>query len=474
MRYVASMPVWCVSAATHGSQVHAGHAAGKKHNGRHLTELVKEDPAYCQWIIREAKAEKASAEMKDMAKWLADHAPHLDQDDCIRVGGRRYYGRLVSELVAEDPNFCQWVMRKAEEPDSDHGVRALAKWLNDNAPHLKERGAFASGRHRGRRMSDVVVADPSWCEWMLHQAQDKGAPQTVKDVASWLKANAPHLQAEQSAHVSGGRHSGTPMSQLVAENPAYCQWMLRVSEAGGASPQLRNKAAWLSEHAPHLKDSKYCEGKMFYGRSLPDLVKNEPQYCQWLLRAAEEERATPAMKEQAACIAKLAPYLKEMQVVTFRGAHQGIPLPQVVAEDALWCCFVLERTQAQSKKFVEVDAWLRENVPELINASKVDAATLTQVSQNFFEKYGKFFLVRHGKHRMKTFQAVLQEAPSYVRWVQRTVKESSAATATGIAARNHQFLAKFAELQQVQEQQASVSGCRRMSTQTTTAESMAL
>ena len=27
---------------------------------------------------------------------------------------------------------------------------------------------------------------------------------------------------------------------------------------------------------------------MFYGRSLPDLVKNEPQYCQWLLRAAEE------------------------------------------------------------------------------------------------------------------------------------------------------------------------------------------
>ena len=57
-------------------------------------------------------------------------------------------------------------------------------------------------------------------------------------------------------------------------------------------------------------------------------------------------------------------------------------------------------------------------------------AALTQVSQNFFDKYGKFFLVRHGKHRMKTFQAVLQDLGKALHAGYHRVDSSSAAVAS--------------------------------------------
>ena len=38
-----------------------------------------------------------------------------------------------------------------------------------------------------------------------------------------------------------------------------------------------------------------------------------------------------------------------------------------------------------------------------------DDAALALISTKFFERYGQFFVLRHGKYRMKSFQTVVQD-----------------------------------------------------------------
>ncbi|CAE7383361.1 unnamed protein product, partial [Symbiodinium necroappetens] len=71
-----------------------------------------------------------------MADWLKDNAPHV-QECGILASGSKHYGRPVSELVTEDPVFCQWALQKVEEGDASLGVREIAEWLKKNAPHLQ-------------------------------------------------------------------------------------------------------------------------------------------------------------------------------------------------------------------------------------------------------------------------------------------------------------------------------------------------
>ena len=35
----------------------------------------------------------------------------------VDLPGRTHYGRLLRELVAEDPGYCQWVMQAAQDRD---------------------------------------------------------------------------------------------------------------------------------------------------------------------------------------------------------------------------------------------------------------------------------------------------------------------------------------------------------------------
>lgn len=305
---------------------------------KYLSKLAREDPTYCQWILREAKGGDVSPKIQAMADWLAENAPHVQECGILASGGK-HYGRPVAELVTEDPVFCQWALQKAEEGDASLGVREIAEWLKKNAPHLQERGAFASGsKHRGRRMSEVVAEDPAYCLWVLKEAEVPTASHGLREMAKWLTANAPHLK-DKGCFASGGKHHGRPMSDLVTEDAAYCKWILRRAKDPSSSQTLREKAMWLKDHAPHLEEQLAAKaevpitgGRQGNEELLSRLVAEDPSYCLWILRAAEEKEADDKLRDQAAWLSKHAPHLKETLVVCMRSVHRGIPLPQIVAE----------------------------------------------------------------------------------------------------------------------------------------------
>ncbi|CAE7493465.1 unnamed protein product [Symbiodinium sp. CCMP2456] len=454
----------CLTTADASKQLVAGRS-------QYLSKLAREDPTYCQWILRQAKGGDVSPKIQAMADWLKDNAPHV-QECGILASGSKHYGRPVSELVTEDPVFCQWALQKVEEGDASLGVREIAEWLKKNAPHLQERGPFASGRkHRGRPMSEVVAEDPAYCLWVLQEAKAATASHGLREMAKWLTANAPHLKdslqvQDKGCFVSGGKYHGRPMSDLVTEDAAYCKWILRRAKDPASSQTLRDKAMWLKEHAPHLEEQVAAKaevpitgGRQGNDEFLSRLVAEKPSYCLWILRAAEEKEACDKLRDQAAWLSKHAPHLKETRVVCMRSVHRGIPLPQLVAEDPRWCRFVLDQAEAKCKEFGEVAVWLRENAPELRDVSSDDEAIFEELSRKMLERYGQWFVIRYGKHRMKTFSAVVQEAPGFVRWAQETVARNAREGAVGRNSSNFELFVTFAQQLRSQEKEDPVVLC---------------
>ncbi|CAE7268101.1 unnamed protein product [Symbiodinium natans] len=85
----------------------------------------------------------------------------------------------------------------------------------------------------------------------LSLQEEADASSALRDNAAWLRSNAAHIEAKLEA--SAQNHNGTDLSVLVAKDPAYCQWILRQAKEKHASPELRANASWLRQNAPHLE-----------------------------------------------------------------------------------------------------------------------------------------------------------------------------------------------------------------------------
>jgi len=312
----------------------------------------------------------------------------------------------LSELVERDPAYCQWILRTAKEPEASNRIRENAAWLLKNAPQLSDQDQlayFAGPKHHGRLMSDVVADDPAYCQWILLYGEEQNASEGLKFMANWLNKNAPQLK-EKGSLCTGRKHRGRPLSEVAREDPSYCQWILREAK-GTPSRLIEEQASWLRDNAPHL----------------------------------------------------------QVPVVRLKGTNKGISLPQVAAEDPRWCFYVLGQPKAFTSAFADAAEWLRENVPELLEVEQDDESALGRVRQRLIQQYGHLFVVRHGKHQMKTFPTVVKEDPGFVQWAIRTASDPGG---PGGASKNIQLLAAFSRHQQNEEPTIpSAEACRDAETE---------
>mmetsp|Transcript_55351 Transcript_55351/g.103855 ORF Transcript_55351/g.103855 Transcript_55351/m.103855 type:complete len:122 (+) Transcript_55351:43-408(+) len=66
------------SAARAGSPILQPELAFGKYRGHLASELVKKDPGYCRWILKEAQQnERTSKSLAKVAAWLAENAPEV-------------------------------------------------------------------------------------------------------------------------------------------------------------------------------------------------------------------------------------------------------------------------------------------------------------------------------------------------------------------------------------------------------------
>eukprot|EP00439_Symbiodinium_sp_Y106_P073182 s454_g13.t1 len=168
---------------------------GGKHRGRRLSELVAEDPAYCHWILREAQEPQASCGMKDMAGWLMQNAPHLQETWTYRrhvflASPRVPLGALTIRIRTF--SSIAWVI-------IFFNLVCFNAWVFQWSlvGCFEERGIFAGGtRHRGRLLSELLSDDPAYCQW------DSSADH-LREQAAWLRENAPCRLSASEAYTRG-------------------------------------------------------------------------------------------------------------------------------------------------------------------------------------------------------------------------------------------------------------------------------
>ena len=108
------------------------------------------------------------------------------------------------------------------------------------------------GKHAGKMMSEIVEEDPGWCQWATRTAEAEGGRDRLQRVTEWLKKNAPEVM-EMPPTVNFGKHKGLTVSQLVEEDPGYCEWILRTAETGDPGPALADVAAYIQKHHPKFQ-----------------------------------------------------------------------------------------------------------------------------------------------------------------------------------------------------------------------------
>jgi hypothetical protein len=111
-----------------------------RYRGQSFAATFKEDPQYCEWVVRASKTQsEPGPQLVSFAAWLEENgmkvaepssppAPPTDSRSETLVGYGKYKAVTYAELLAQDPQYCDWVVRSAA-PDSLPAMLNLKEWL---------------------------------------------------------------------------------------------------------------------------------------------------------------------------------------------------------------------------------------------------------------------------------------------------------------------------------------------------------
>jgi len=135
----------------------------------------------------------------------------------------------------------------------------LAKWAApafSMAPVPMENDMEMSfGKHRGRLISEIAEEDPSYLKWLLGQTEDPDSSSRLLEVAEYVREYFPEV--EDAAVVGFGKYKGMSVSQLVKEDPDYCSWILATAaKEDSGNRGFLEVAEWLKDNHPELQAPK--------------------------------------------------------------------------------------------------------------------------------------------------------------------------------------------------------------------------
>jgi len=280
-----------------------------KYSGMTLSELVDEDPKYCRWMMHTAEEEDASEFFLEAAQWLRENAADLlDQESASGVGDDfvvtigKYSGRLLREIVQEDPDYCLWIWKTSEEEDAGPGVRQAGQWLRANAPELENRlpeeeldYVVGFGKYRGRLLREVVQEDAGYCFWILEKSKEEDCGFSLGDAARWLLKNAPQLQeSSMELEFTFGKYKGELVSSVVGSDPDYCCWVVDTAATEDSGVQLRMIASFIKEKFPEVcqDDPADSDPVVGFGKhkglKFSELMEEHSDYVEWVIAEAAQ------------------------------------------------------------------------------------------------------------------------------------------------------------------------------------------
>jgi hypothetical protein len=187
-----------------------------QHRDMTYEDAMTMEPDYCEWVLRTYEEDDdPKPALVAFAEWLQsegfevrsqddgdESAPHHGR---LRVGFGKHRDLTYEEIVTEDPDYCDWIIRTYEEDPDEAGfaLRNLAQWLLEQGhvyPSKGDTGGGASdndgssrkvgfGRHGSLTYEEALEEDADYCRWVLdtyHNNEDDPSP-ALEAFARWLE-----------------------------------------------------------------------------------------------------------------------------------------------------------------------------------------------------------------------------------------------------------------------------------------------
>ena len=154
---------------------------GKYADEKTWDELLTDDPPYCEWVLGLGRQRLQSLPgAPELQKWLREQKMH--EGDNVVWFGKYANEKTWDEVLTDDPAYCEWVLRQ-EGPrfQSFPGAPQFQKWLREQKmPPAKKTPTEKSEKKPKKSGAKNKRSEP---EWLYHYTSTPSAEE-IRDSGS--------------------------------------------------------------------------------------------------------------------------------------------------------------------------------------------------------------------------------------------------------------------------------------------------
>ena len=182
-----------------------------KHTGKTFDEVMTEDPIYCSWILDPSSGSINSPVMLRFKKFLQDKGFQAVAEDVMIIG--KHKGKTFEEVMREDPAFCTWVLDPSSDIASSVVLTRLKKFLQDHSFQALADDVMIVGKYTGKTFEEMMIHDPTYCKSVMRLVAEQGTNNTVMlRLKKFLETQGFHLHPSEDVftlfHIFGREKNG--------------------------------------------------------------------------------------------------------------------------------------------------------------------------------------------------------------------------------------------------------------------------
>lgn len=260
-----------ISSSAGGGAGSSGVLSMGKHGGRSYDEVIKDDPEYCQWVV-------ATAGKPDTHEGIQEFAGYIQAQ-----------ASFTAKQPAANPDMKAFSAQK--EPHVQHDFapverQPLTSSGGTGFPAVESlAGIMAVGKHKGRAYSDIVADDPEYCKWVIQAASKEETSASIKEFAAYVQREAPHIQAKQS----GQNRQAAPRLQQQTS------WQSSHQNSPGNWPRSgQTPVKAPAETHSIVSGQRILTAGAHQGKTFEQVFTEDSNYSQWAVDQVIQQEGRPS------------------------------------------------------------------------------------------------------------------------------------------------------------------------------------
>mmetsp|Transcript_46196 Transcript_46196/g.84621 ORF Transcript_46196/g.84621 Transcript_46196/m.84621 type:complete len:227 (-) Transcript_46196:199-879(-) len=142
----------------------------------------------------------------------------------------KYKGMLFSQIVAEAPDYCEWVLSLKDPSPPLAAFITYLKEIGFVPPKHDGNTVMSFGKHEGLTYQQIMDGQKSYCRYVLSIDKATGR---MRKLQEFLQENYKPEPISGDTVVEFGKYTGSTFKEVEESFPDYCTYMLDLPDPKG-------------------------------------------------------------------------------------------------------------------------------------------------------------------------------------------------------------------------------------------------